>query len=73
LGAWMFNGVYMFSCVCVACLGRGLATSWSPVQGVLPPVYRLGNWNKKRPRPTRAVEPLKKKIWGGESEICASS
>jgi hypothetical protein len=26
-------------CVCVVlCLGRGLATSWSPVQGVLPSV-----------------------------------
>jgi hypothetical protein len=29
--------VCAFFCVCVVvCLGRGLATSWSPVQGVLP-------------------------------------
>jgi hypothetical protein len=32
-------------CVCaVLCLGRGLATSWSPVQGVLTIVNRSGNW-----------------------------
>jgi hypothetical protein len=31
--------VCAFFCVCVVlCLGRGLATSWSPVQGVLPSV-----------------------------------
>jgi hypothetical protein len=36
--------VCAFSCVCVVlCLGRGLATSWSPVQGVLPSV-RSRNW-----------------------------
>jgi hypothetical protein len=39
-------------CVCVVlCLGRGLATSWSPVQGVLPSVKWSWNW-KKRPGPT---------------------
>jgi hypothetical protein len=32
-------------CVCVVlCLGRGLATSWSPVQGVLPSVKWWWNW-----------------------------
>jgi hypothetical protein len=36
----------VFFCVCaVVCLGRGLATSWSLVQGVLPPVNRSGNRN----------------------------
>jgi hypothetical protein len=31
--------VCSFFCVCVVlCLGRGLSTSWSPVQGVLPSV-----------------------------------
>jgi hypothetical protein len=31
--------VVAFFCVCVfLCLGRGLATRWSPVQGVLPSV-----------------------------------
>jgi hypothetical protein len=47
LGAWMINVVYTcFPVFVLSCLGRGLAPSWSPVQGVLPPVYRLGNWNK---------------------------
>jgi hypothetical protein len=32
-------------CVCVVlCVGSCLATGWSPVQGVLPTVYRLRNW-----------------------------
>jgi hypothetical protein len=43
-------GVYMcLFCVCVVlCLGRGLATSWSIVQGVLPIVNRSGDWNAAR-------------------------
>jgi hypothetical protein len=37
--------VCAFFCVCVVlCLGRGLATSWSPVQGVLPSVKWSRNW-----------------------------
>jgi hypothetical protein len=37
-------------CVCVVlCVGRGLATGWSPVQGVLPTVYKVKKL-KKRPR-----------------------
>jgi hypothetical protein len=49
LRAWMF-GVYMcLFCLCaVLCLGRGLATSWSLVQGVLPIVNRSGNWKEAR-------------------------
>jgi hypothetical protein len=32
-------------CVCVVlCVGSGLATGWSPVQGVLPTLCRLRNW-----------------------------
>jgi hypothetical protein len=46
-------------CVCVflcLCTGRGLATSWSPAQGVLPPVLDLVTEGKRkvswrRPRP----------------------
>jgi hypothetical protein len=31
-------------CLCVVlCVGSGLATGWSPVQGVLPTVYKLRN------------------------------
>jgi hypothetical protein len=37
-------------CVCIVlCVGSGLATGWSPVQGVLPTVYRIKKL-KKRPR-----------------------
>jgi hypothetical protein len=43
-------------CVCVLCIGSGLATGWSPVQGAIPSVYRIKKL-KKRPRSTRAVEP----------------
>jgi hypothetical protein len=36
-------------CVCVVlCVGSGLATGWSPVQGVFPTVYRIKKL-KKRP------------------------
>jgi hypothetical protein len=42
------HGYLVFVCVysvCVVlCLGRGLATSWSPVQGVLPSVKWSRNW-----------------------------
>jgi hypothetical protein len=49
--AWMF-GVCVCVCVCmrlfrvysVLCLGRGLATSWSPVKGVLPSIKWTRNW-----------------------------
>jgi hypothetical protein len=49
LRAWMF-GLYMrLFCVCVVlCLGRGLATSSSVVQGVFPIVNRSGNWKEAR-------------------------
>jgi hypothetical protein len=54
LKSWMSVGVY--SVCAVLCVGSGLATGWSPVQGVLLTVYRLREW-KKRPRSTRAVKP----------------
>jgi hypothetical protein len=42
----MFGMCMCLFCVCdVLCLGRGLATSWSLVQGVLP--YVKWSWNKK--------------------------
>jgi hypothetical protein len=43
----MSVGVY--SVFVLFCVGRGLATGWSPVQGVLQTVYRI-NKLKKRPR-----------------------
>jgi hypothetical protein len=42
--------VFVLFCVC-----RGLETGWSPVQGVLPTVYRIVKL-EKRPRSNRAVE-----------------
>jgi hypothetical protein len=42
-------------CVCVVlCIGSGLATGWSPVQGVLPTVYGIKKL-KKRPSPTKGL------------------
>jgi hypothetical protein len=40
----------------VLCVGSGLATGWSPAEGVLRTVYMIKKL-KKRPRPTGAVEP----------------
>jgi hypothetical protein len=49
--------VYVFVCYDVLCVGSGLATGWSFVQGVLPTVYRIKKL-KKRPRSNkRTVEP----------------
>jgi hypothetical protein len=42
-----------FVCV-VLCVGRTLATGSSPVQGVLPTVYRIKNL-KRRPRPNKGL------------------
>jgi hypothetical protein len=41
-------------CVCVLWVGSGLATDWSPVQGVLPTVYRI-NKLKKRARSNKGL------------------
>jgi hypothetical protein len=55
LKAWMFVFVRLF-CVCaVLCLGSDLATCWSPVQGVLPTVYRIKKL-KKRPSPNKGLQ-----------------
>jgi hypothetical protein len=54
--------VLLFYVCVVLCVGSGLATDWSLVQGVLPTVYRIKNL-KKRPRSNKkAVEPQRKKI-----------
>jgi hypothetical protein len=45
-------------CVCfVLCVGSGLATGWSPVQGVLPTVYRIKKLKKTAKVRQRPVEP----------------
>jgi hypothetical protein len=39
---WGMDVCVCLFCVCaVLCAGRGLATGWSPIQGVLPTVYRI--------------------------------
>jgi hypothetical protein len=40
--------VRLFCVYVVLCVGSGLATGWSPAQGVLPTVYRLRNWKSKQ-------------------------
>jgi hypothetical protein len=47
--------VRLFYVCVVLCVGSGFATGWSPVQRVLPFVYRIKKV-KKRTRPTRAVQ-----------------
>jgi hypothetical protein len=45
-------------CVCVIlCVGSDLPTGWSPVQGVLPTVYRIKKL-KKRPRSNKNISKL---------------
>jgi hypothetical protein len=57
----------MFVCVyyvfALSCVGSGLATGWSLVQGVLPVVHKceIKKPHKRRPRPDRASAPRKKK------------
>jgi hypothetical protein len=46
LEAWMF--LYVYSAFMLSCAGSGLATGWSPVQGVLPTVCKIKKlkWNE---------------------------
>jgi hypothetical protein len=68
--------VYYLCCVCVflcLCTGRGVATSWSPVQGVLPTVLYLVTEVKRkvlwrRPRPELGCRAKGKK--SGISSRC---
>jgi hypothetical protein len=60
LEAWMFACVYSVSVL--SRVGRGLATGWSPVQGVLPTVYkRLGKLIRGGKGRTWVGAPYKKK------------
>jgi hypothetical protein len=49
--AWMF--VCIYSVFVLSCVSSGLATGWSPVQEVLPTVYKckIKEPHKRRPRP----------------------
>jgi hypothetical protein len=59
LTVWAMARPYMcvYAVYVVPCVGSGLATGWSLVQGVLPSMYRIKKLNKKRPTSTRTVEP----------------
>jgi hypothetical protein len=46
--------VRLFYICALLCVGSGLATGWSPVQGVLPTVYRITKL-KKQPAPNRGL------------------
>jgi hypothetical protein len=50
--------VWVDSVFVLSCVSSGLATGWSPVQGVLPTVfkYKIKESRKRRPRPD--VAPL---------------
>jgi hypothetical protein len=41
LGAWMSVYAFFFRICIVLCVGNGLTTGSSPVQGVLPTVYKI--------------------------------
>jgi hypothetical protein len=45
-----FESHLSYGCLCafILCVGSGLATGWSFVQGVLSIVYRLGNWKANK-------------------------
>jgi hypothetical protein len=45
---WGIDVSVRLFCVCVVlCVGSGLATGWSPFQGVPPTVYRIKNLKKQ--------------------------
>jgi hypothetical protein len=50
--AWM--AVCIYSVCVVLCVGSSLAMGWSPVQGVVPTVYRIRKLNK-RPGPNKGL------------------
>jgi hypothetical protein len=57
-----------FFCVCVVlCVGSGLATGWSPVQVVLPTLYRLRNW-KSGQGPSKGCKPIAEWKWNKITE-----
>jgi hypothetical protein len=51
-----FESHGMEICPRLFCVGRRLATGWSPVQGVLPTVYRIKKLKKRRRPQQRALE-----------------
>jgi hypothetical protein len=65
LEGWMF--VYVYSVFMLFCVGSGLATGWSPVQGIVPTVFKThdfrikSEWEQARvPNSTRKKKEKKK-------------
>jgi hypothetical protein len=50
--------VCLFRVYAVMCVGSGLVTGWSPVQGIPPSMYRFTKLKKVAKAQERAVEPL---------------
>jgi hypothetical protein len=68
LEAWM--SVCFYSVLVLSCVGSGLVTGWSPVQGVLPIVCKIHNfrinseWEKyKEPNPLRRNNNNNNCVW----------
>jgi TorA maturation chaperone TorD len=55
-----FESISRHECLCLfcVCIGSGLATGWSPIQGVLPTVLGLRNW----PETKRFMDALCSKV-----------
>jgi hypothetical protein len=51
---WCLHCMRLFCVYIVLCVGRGLATGWSPIQGVLPTVFRIKKL-KQHPRPKKGA------------------
>jgi hypothetical protein len=55
---WGINVSVRLFCLCAAlCASRGLATGWSPVQGILPNVWKDQETEKVAKAQQRAVKP----------------
>jgi hypothetical protein len=63
LGSWVRIPLKAWMFVCV-CIGSGLATGWSPIQGVLPTVLGLSNWSETK----RFTDALCSKVGGNRNE-----
>jgi hypothetical protein len=69
LKAWMCGVCMRLLCVCVVlCFGRGLATDWSLVQGVLPSVENNYELNE-RPGPWTGWKSHWNRIWMNENTV----
>jgi hypothetical protein len=53
-----YGWLHAFAVCVVLCVGRGLATGWSPVQGVPPTVLELENREKKTNAPQKAYRVI---------------